>query len=247
MRRKNFFFVTGPAGSGADMVAKILSRVDSVLGLGETHANLDYFLLEKLNEAQKLAWDREMDFMNHDGHLERFKKMMEDLASLEEAAHKTHVVFKRSMVNGDEYWADVQDMRTLFPEAKVIVVFRNPVGATWSAYRRKLGKSLRHCALVQEEHLTILSAQIQQIPLNDSLILSYDNFCDKPRDETMRLAEFCGLDKGEVYKAVEEERIDRRRKDAWKSELAPKHSERLWSFFSSRTPQWSTLLARSKS
>jgi len=246
MRHKKLFFITGSSGSGANLIARVLSRIEGVLGVGETHVNFDHFLIERFNEAQKLAWDRHADFTDHDRHSDRAKALLAQTAELSQLQQSNHIVFKRSMMDGDGYRADICDMRAMYPGIKIIVVYRNPLGATHSAYRRQLGDNLRHCAILQEEQLTVINGQLNQIPKEDRMIVSYDDFCEKPQDWVVRLAAFCELEPALVLDATQNERINEDRKDAWKKELPPEDLARLMEFFSYRTAQWVTLLSHAR-
>lgn len=241
--KHKFFFVTGSPGSGVTMVANVLSRVDGVLGIGEHGAAFDHFLLDKFAQVSKLAWHRETAFDLHDYHIGAAKAHLERIANMEDMLDYGNVLFARSPMDDDGYRPDICDMRAAYPGVKVVAVYRNPMGATNSAFRNGFGRSLRHCAIRQEEQLTTISAQISQIPPEDRLVLSYDSMCENVRNEIEKLSSFCGLPADAILGAAEAEGIDSSRKDAWKSELGAKSLERLMEFFSYRSAQWAPLTA----
>lgn len=234
--RKQFLYITGSSGSGSNIIAKILSRVPGVLGVGETHLNFDHFLVEKFNEANHLTWDRHTDFKEHDYHFGRLKDLVSELEKLEQNKAITHVVFKRSILNGDQYRADGIDIQEQYPNTKTIIMYRGPEASAYSAHRRRLGKNLRHCAILQREQLTILARQAETD--KNCLVIGYEDFCRSPENFVEQLAKFSGLPTEEVRTSTRDEEIDISKIDRWKEKLGEDLSARLTKYFSARKSQW---------
>lgn len=241
---KKFIYITGSSGSGSNMLAKALGKVDSVLGIGETHLNFDYYATEKFNEANRLAWNRHCDFEQHDKHVGRFKGLLVDLENSEFGQASTHMVFKRSMITGDEYRSDVRDMLIHYPDTKVLVMYRKPQAAAYSSLRRRLGKNLRHCAIIQDEQLSILSREVLTLSTDKCLVVSYEGFCSNKMKYADLLADFCELPADKVRTAIAELEVDASRMDRWATQLGSAKTERLSRFFRDRAPHWAELRKR---
>lgn len=240
---KTFIYVTGSSGSGSNILARILGRLDCVLGAGETHTNMDHVFLSKLHEANRLCWNRQADFGEHNRHLERFNNLFEQIALDERLSDITHIVFKRSMISADNYRPDLCDIMECYPEAKILIIVRRPEAATYSSFRRKLGSNLRHCSVIQDEHLCLLSQDTKWLK-DKCRVYSYEDFCKSPDKYARPLAEFCNLDRGQLEAAIRQESIDVSKIDRWSESLGEDVVASLRDFFSKRKRHWLELSTR---
>lgn len=244
--KNNFFFVSGASGSGSTIFAQVLTNLHGSLGVGDAHTTLHNPIAEKFAEASNLAWERESDFNSHDFHMARLKKMLTIIETSKEAENMERIVFKRSTISGDSIRPDLRDIQDVFPQAKAIVSFRSPSSAAHSAFSRLLGKSLRHCALQQEEQLTLLSSWASDWPDDALLAIEYEDFCLRPHEYAALLSDFCKAKKEDVTKAIKAYPVDKSEMFGWAKSEKPEIIARLNDFFSPRHGQWLKLAEKAR-
>lgn len=243
--KNNFFFVAGASGSGSTVLAQVLTNLRGSLGVGDAHRTLTLPIAEKFTEASQLAWERLTDFKSHDFHMSRLKKMLSIIETMQHQEQVDRIVFRRSTQNGDTVRPDLVDIMGVFPYAKVLVAYRDPASAAYSAYSRRLGHTLRHCALQQEEQLTLLSAWVGLFPSDRVMVVEYEDFCARSRRYDGALSEFCGVDVDDMYSVISAYPFDRAEAFAWTKSAKEEDVSRLMEFFSPRKSQWMGLIDRS--
>ena len=241
---KKFIYITGSSGSGSNILAKVLSKLDTVLGVGETHINFDHFTDIKFNEANRFAWDRHADFEQHDYHIERLKEILKTFEKIKSVEDTTHIVFKRSIMNGDRYRSDIKDLLEHYPEAKVLIMFRKPEASSYSSFRRRLGENLRHCSILQDEQLTLLSKNVSELPKEKCMVISYSKFCLNPNNYATKISDFCELPLDDIKNSISNIEIDKSKIDRWAVSVGAEKAARLSKFFLPRISHWSDILKR---
>jgi hypothetical protein len=251
---RTILFLSGAEGSGTTMLARILSNAGQVMTISGKHHTITreadreaFKLLKRFNRMTKFLWDRRGTVENH---LQAKKKMVEvikDFAALERYQHITHFLLKRSapFYKGDRYRPDAADVLDLFPDVRMIMTYRDPRASTFSALRRGFAGNLREAAVVCEEQLTYISAQLATLSTAQYRVIPYEAFCASPEKFTPDLAAFCGFSTEALLKAIEQEQIDNTRNDLWQQSLTPGEMEFLDQFFNPRRiVQWKLLAGK---
>lgn len=239
--RKSFIYVTGSSGSGANILARVLSRTAAGVGIGETHRTTSHYMIEKIDEAHRLAWDRFTDFGDYERHLKRFEQYLDRFCILPQYVDKTHLIFKRNILDGEKYTTDFASLKKIIPGTKMLVVYRTAMGAAYSSFRRRLGKNLRNCAIIQEEQLCVLAQQVRELSPDDCMVISYESFCANKAIFARPLAKFTGIPEDQLAETIDKEQIDQERVRRWTDKLGPERTEMLVEYFNERKSLWSVL------
>lgn len=232
------------------MLTRILSSPDGSLALGGNYTSIPdtdteaRTIARQINRATRDLWDREAGIAMAEHSRLRTRELLDRLLGLRDYRHLTHVVYKRSAPfgRGDRYRPILHDLFTLFEDLRVVIVHRDPRASTASSYRRKFAQTLRGCALITEEQLTLLSAQVAALGRDRFLCFAYEDFCADPLRLTRRLAAHCGLPEAGLVEAVHAERVEPGRNERWRQELTPDEVAFLDDFFGdARRRQWPEL------
>jgi hypothetical protein len=171
--------------------------------------------------------------------------VIDRLLSLHNYTHMSHVVYKRSapFFPGDRYRPDLSDLLDAFADLRILVTYRDPRASAFSSFRRKFFENIKQCAVVCEEQLTYLSAQLATLAPHSYRVISYEGFCSQPQVWVERLAEFCGLPVHALLYSAERESIRPDTNDRWQEELDPSAKDFLIKFFDARRlSQWRLLV-----
>jgi hypothetical protein len=250
-RPHRFVFVVGVSGSGTTMTTRILGGAPGAVCLGGNHVRVpdDPAALEvsrRFNEASARLWDRQADALTAASAGREMVDLLDQLSGLPACQGVTHVVYKRSFpfFAGDRHRPDLRDLFDLFADVRLVVVHRDPRAATASSLRREFGPNLRACAVVIEDQLTYVAAQLATLDPSRCLLTSYEGFCSDPTTGARRLARFCGLDESGLIRAALAERVEVGRNDRWRAELSAADVRFLDRFFDAgRRRQWALLSA----
>jgi hypothetical protein len=242
---KEMIHVTGSTCSGSSVVASVIGGAAEVAGIGEDHVGIDHYMRSKLNEANRLAWDSTSDFEGHEYHLSRVVALVEGICCLESMRDKTHMVFRRSVIQQGGYGLGVADFMSAFPGSRLVVCYRDPRMCAWSAFRRGLGKGLRHCCVTQAEQLTSMVAQLAVIPEESYMVVSYDRICRSPKFEMQSIADFCGIGYESMLGGMGRFRISKGNENSWYEEADGKDRDRIVGFFNRRSSAWGILVEKS--
>jgi hypothetical protein len=238
--------VTGSTCSGSSVVASVIGSAAEVAGIGEDHVGIGHYMRSKLNEANRLAWDSAADFEKHEYHLSRVVAMVENLYGLDSMKDKTHMVFRRSVIQQGGYGLGVADFMSAFPGSRLVVCYRDPRMCAWAAFRRGLGKGLRHCCVTQAEQLTSMAAQLAAIPEESYMVVSYDRICKSPKSEMRPIADFCGLGYESLVGGMGEFKVRKGNENAWYEEAEGSDRDRIADFFNARSSAWGVLVEKSR-
>lgn len=249
--RPHFVFIAGAGGSGTTMLLRILGGTPVSAAIGGNHISLPkeatdaIRIVKEFRKTNLDMWDRYGTCAQIEAALVRSGELLDELMGQPELAGVTHIVFKRSFPfgDGDRYRPDLYDLTRLFGQVRVVVPYRDPKAAAYSILRRGFFDHIRQCAIICEEQLTLLSAQLAAMPEASRYVYRYESFCEDPRRHVSRMAQVCGLPEDELVAALDAERVQSDRIDRWRNELPAGEVEFLDSFFDeSRIGQWQALV-----
>jgi hypothetical protein len=249
--KKPLIFIIGASGSGTTMLTRILSKSQEVIGLG---GNFDEIPREDkkarnmarlFHEGTRRLWDTKTDFKAHWDAKRTLYSIINDFFKLDAFVNATHFLHKRSAPfwwSGDRYRPDMTDLFDMFEDIKVIVIYRDPKSSTYSSLRRGFFNNLRESAVICEEQLTYINAQIQWIDIKSRMIINYEEFCEHPVKMIKDIAAFCKLDQETLIQATLDENVKPTQIDRWKNSLSREEIDNLDAFFNEiRIAQWHSL------
>lgn len=245
-------FLTGASGSGTTLLTRILSSPSSVMTIGGKHRAIkrdgsDLFRqASRFNRLTKWMWDRTATVEQYHKARRELSPTLAWIQAHERAASITHFLFKRSapFYNGDQYRPDLLDLIELFPQIKIVLVYRDPRASTYSSFRREFAENLRYASVICAEQLTYLSAQLAALPSEQVHVIGYEAYCADPLPMTRALAAFLGIDAAgtdEMLRTVEAEKVDPTTNDRWQRECDSDEADFLNRFFGARQPLWGAL------
>jgi hypothetical protein len=249
-RPYRFVFIVGAQGSGTTVLTRILSGPDCAVALGGNYVTIPrddreaFALVEQFDEVNAALWDRRAGHERSGALRREMRRIVDALVGLPRHAGVSHVVYKRSapFFGGDRYRPDLTDLMTAFADLRVIAIYRDPRPATCSALRRGYADNLRHCAVISEEQLTYLAAQLATLPASLWRLTSYERLCAEPHATLEALAAFCGLPRAEVLSSLEREGLKPAQNEHWRDEVDPAGQGYLDAFFDDRRlAQWALL------
>jgi hypothetical protein len=249
-----FVFVVGVSGSGSTMLTRILGGVPGAVALGG-HVKIPSVsipdsdvvaldIVRRFNAATERLWDRQAVLPLRHGDGREMLELVEELRALDAYRNTSHVVYKRSFpfFEGDRYRPDLHDLFELFDDVRLVVIYRDPRASTTSSLRRQFGPHLRACAVVIEEQLTYIAAQLATLDPAHYIITAYEDLCANPVPIVRELARFCNLDEEAMVRRAHTEKVEVGRNDRWGSELSADEIAFLDRFFDARRRrQWSLL------
>lgn len=243
-------FIIGAEGSGTTMLKRILSHPKAVIGLKTNPAQIRkenetaHLLVQQIDKTIKQLWDRQASSQAYQQAKVDLPRFFDKLFGLDIYSQTSHIVFKKSTPFGlkGKHRPDLSDLVDLFPKLRIVVIYRDPKAATYSALRRGFTDDIKQAARSCEEHLTYLSSQLQTLEPSMYHIINYEKFCAQPRQLLDRLAEFCQLSADELWQAVEQEKVSTEKNKRWQQELGPTDIAFLNQFFDARRlSQWPLL------
>lgn len=246
----NFLFLIGASGSGTTMLTRILTAAQGSVGLGGNHISIPksdrqaYDIARRFKRANDRLWDRKASAAESSAGGDEMLSLVGKLRTLPGYQETERVVFKRSAPfhRGDRYRPDLADLGRLFSEPRVVVLYRDPRASTASSHRRRFAANLRACAVITDEQLTYLSAQLATLDRDRWLLVPYEGFCAAPGDWSEPLADFCGLPPAVVAEAITAERVDSAKSGAWRRRLSSEELAFLDAYFDHRRlAQWPLL------
>lgn len=234
------------------MLLRLLSAPDGCISLGGNFIKLPTHpdsrgLMQRFIVSNQQLWDRKLSFAENADARAQWHAAMGAIESSPAFRDMTHLFFKRSSPFGqprDQYAPDLWDMVQLRPDAKIILIYRDPRASTYSALRRKFDPDLRRLAVGCSEQLTWLAAQVHAIGPENVRLVSYSALCADPEARIVPLAEFCGVQLDQVRGATRAEGVSDATDARWRRELSAEEAGWLDRFFSpERCRQWEVLTA----
>lgn len=245
MRR--LIFIVGLEGSGTTMMSTLLGGMPSVevlLGNFNSLANRQDFTpgdyrqtvsaMNRINAATKAMWDRQADFAYVSEAQRSFVEQVTTLLETSELGDVRHIVLKRSapFLPGDRHRPDLLEIADLLPDAKILVMIREPCASTYSAHRRGFVDNLRHGAVICEEQLLQINNKLKVLDASRVCLLRYEQFCSRTSENLQRLAEFFDLSLEELTASLSLHPVKPAQNDLWRTELSRVQQEYLQNYFS---------------
>ncbi|MBK8139375.1 MAG: sulfotransferase [Chloroflexi bacterium] len=251
MKDYRLLFVSGASGSGTTLMAEILTASENVMAVAGKHRTLSraqdedaFRLAKRVNRTTRELWDRQADVQTYMAAKNRLPGMIDELLQFKQHAGTTHVMIKRSAPfdKGDRYRPDMMDMLELFPNLRILIIYRDPRAATYSCQRRGFALNLRNMAIICEEQLTYLSAQLETIDPALYKVVQYEKWMQQGVTITEEIAEFAGIPKQALVEAVKGNRLDGGKNNQWRAGLTDEDAHFLDEFFSAqRRRRWAFL------
>ena len=249
-RSYRFVFLVGIQGSGTTLLTRMLSRPGCAITLGGNYVTIPrndseaFALVEQFDEANAALWDRTAGHERHEELRRELRRVVDALLRLPRYSAVSHVLYKRSapFFGGDRYRPDLADLLPTFADLRVVAIYRDPRAATCSAFRSGYAMNLRQSALITEEQLTYLAAQLATLDPQHWRVIRYEGLCAEPRANLEMLAGFCRLPVQEVLGALQEEELKPGQNERWRTEVDQAGRDYLDAFFDARRlAQWSLL------
>jgi len=249
---REYIFIGGAEGSGTTLLLRLLSSPKGCASLGGNYQKLPAHpyakpLADAFMAANNRVWDRKLSFAEQESGRRDWRAAMDHILAAPAFTEISRYLFKRSFPFAsprDRFTPDLWDIMELWPEVKILVVYRDPRAATYSAFRRKFDSDLRRLAVVCSEQLTWLAGQVRAIGPERIRVISYAQLCIDPGAVLEPLADFCGIPYDQVTAAVRGEKMEVNADSRWKDELSGQDANWLNRFFNcGRLRQWEVLEA----
>ncbi|MCD4750599.1 MAG: sulfotransferase [Thermoanaerobaculales bacterium] len=245
-----FVFLIGASGSGTTLLTRLIGAQKGCVALGGNHISIArkeksaYSIARKFKKANDRLWDRHATSEDSEAGGRKMLELIEQLLAVDNYKETSHILFKRSAPfhRGDRYRPDLSEIFRLFEDVRLIFIHRDPRASAASSHRRRFAKNLRANAVITEEQLTYLSAQLATLDPTQYMGFPYEDFCREPVLWMRRIATYCGLPEDLLEQAVRAEKIDTTRNEAWKNRLDENDRNFLETFFDERRiRQWPLL------
>jgi len=252
-RDYHLIFVTGGEGSGTTMLNRILASSECVVNThyhsDEEHKDQIRKYVQIIRRATKKLWFRQASFNSYQQAKIKLPAQVEKLFRLASQQNQvSHIAIKRSSPflgkrKGTAlYRPDLHDLVDLFKNLHIVVLYRDPKAAAYSALKRGFTDDIKQAAVRCEEHLTYLAAQLGGLDPKLYRIISYEKFVGDPMRYAEELAEFCQLSEGGIVAGIQHENVSGGKNERWKEELLPEEMAFIEQFFDDRRlSQWSLL------
>jgi hypothetical protein len=249
---RRFIFIGGVQGSGTTLLLRILSRPDECVSLGG-----NYVKVPDGPEARRLAvdfehinrrvWDRHADLEQANASRRDSVAIAAQILLSPAFSAQSYFLFKRSfpfLTPRERYTPDLWDVVDCLPNARIVLIYREPCATVFSALRRGFDTDLRRIAVICGEQLTCLAAQAGAAGADRVCVVSYERLCREPARVVKSIGEFCGLSMAAIATAVSAEALNQRTDERYANELSTEQVTWLRRFFDGRRrAQWRLLEA----
>ncbi len=252
---RKLIFIGGAEGSGTTVLLRLLSAPDGCASFGGNFQKLPDHpdaqpLANAFMAANSRVWDRKLSFEEHERGRRDWRAAMDRILAAPAFAETARFVFKRSSsfaAPREQFTPDLWDILTLSSDCKIVLIYRDPRAATYSAFRRKFDSDLRRLAVVCNEQLTWLAGQARAIGPERVRIISYGRLCTNPAGVLKPVADFCTIPFDQVNEAIRHERMHANPDSLWMAELGRLDVDWLNTFFDGpRRRQWAILHAENE-
>jgi hypothetical protein len=249
---RRFIFIGGAEGSGTTLLLRILSRPDGCVSLGGNHVKLPdgpeaQRLAVEFEHINRRVWDRHADLEQSIASRCDWIAITAQILLSPAFSTQSHFLLKRSFpfaMPRNRYTPDLWDVADILPNARVVLIYRDPCATTFSALRRGFDTDLRRIAVSCGEQLTYLAAQAAAAGADRVRVVSYERLCREPARVVKSIGEFCGLTMAAIATAVSAEAMHQRTDERYANELAAEQVTWLRRFFDGRRrAQWRLLEA----
>ena len=243
-------FIAGAEGSGTTLLRRLLAAPERCASLGRDLVKLPNHpdalpLFAALEEASKRLWDRLATLAEHEQARADWHLAADRIRLSPGFAGQTHVVLKRSFpfeVPRGRFVPDLWDVLDLPGDTRIVVIYREPCAAVYSALRRGFDPDLRRLAVRCSEQLTWLAGQVRAIGPGPVRIVSYRALCADPEAVLSSLARFCGMLPDPMLREAASEGLATDTDRRYATELPPTVAAWLEAFFDMRRRrQWDIL------
>src|SRR5208337_651581 len=164
---RKLIFIGGAEGSGTTVLLRLLSAPDGCASFGGNFQKLPDHpdakpLANAFMAANSRVWDRKLSFEEHERGRRDWRAATDRILAASAFAETVRYIFKRSSpfaAPREQFTPDLWDIFALSPDCKIVLIYRDPRAATYSAFRRKFDSDLRRLAVVCNEQLTWLAGQ----------------------------------------------------------------------------------------
>ena len=245
-------FIAGVEGSGTTVLRTLLAAPSGCVAIGTAAGRRDESseartLHADFDDVTSQLWDRGATLPRQTRAKDQWLALPDRVRSAPAFAGCTHLIFKRSFPFGKPHGAgspDLWDIVDAFPHLHIVVVYRDPRAATYSAYRRGFDSDLRRLAVMCSDQLSRLACQVRALDPAQVRVVSYRALCESPEPTLEGLCAFCRIPFAPVRDAAEHEQMHGDTDERYARELPPDDAAWLVAFFDARhRRQWEDVLA----
>tara|TARA_B100000315_G_C14516075_1_gene559228 strand:+ start:308 stop:1081 length:774 start_codon:yes stop_codon:yes gene_type:complete len=243
-KKMKFIFLVGVEGTGHHMIRAILKGHFEKLGFIDEGLYHDVLLNR---------WDVNRRFNRENRLIRIFKndncrKRLDNIFNRYLSQNATHLFESASFpyFNPRDTLRrpDIIDFMELTDglpiDVRFLILYRDPVAATYSAYRRKISNNIFEQTKIVEDNLIYIERQFSQINEDDYRILIFENFIKDAERYSKALSAWWGLDEQILISDLNNLHEPNHLVKASKEEL-----EKIDNHFSSkRIKQWSSFFSR---
>jgi hypothetical protein len=200
--------------------------------------------VDQFKIISQILWDKRSSTRDYGKAKSALPQVVNDLIRHNSYKNANYIVHKRSspFFWGDRFRPDISDLLDVFKDLKIIIIYRDPSESTYSSLRRGFGLNIKHLAVICENQLTYINAQVSQLKTDIYKIITYEDLCTHPTETIESLAKFSGLPLAELQKAAREEQLTPAKMGKWRQALPMEDVRFLDTFFNDRRKsQWSIL------
>jgi hypothetical protein len=248
---RELVFIAGAEGSGTTVLRTLLAAPSTCVAIGTKAGRRDErpdarALHADFDDVTVQLWDRNATLPRQVRAKDQWLALPDRVRSADAFAECTHLIFKRSFPFGSPHGAgspDLLDIVDAFPDLRIIVVYRDPCAATYSAYRRGFDTDLRRLAVMCADQLSRLAGQVRALDPATVRVVSYRALCDEPARTLESICAFCDIPFEPVREAAEREQLRSDTDQRYARELPPDDAAWLAGYFDGRRRrQWEDVL-----
>lgn len=198
---KKLIFIGGAEGSGTTLLLRLLAAPENCASLGGNYVKVSDDpeagpLVREFQNANLKLWHRKLSYVDHEQARCEWMEVTRKILTARAFTKQNRLIFKRSFpfaLPRDQHTPDIWDILDLLPGTRIVVIYREPCAATFSAFRRGFDSDLRRLAVTCSEQLTWLAGQVRAVGPHWVQIVSYRKLCEDPLAALAPLAEFCDI------------------------------------------------------
>ena len=190
----------------------------------------------QLNTHTATLWRRDSSVVEVNAAKQGILAALALFESLSLSESITHAFLKRSapFFEGDQHRPDILDVVELIPDVRLLVMVRNPMASSYSAFRRGFVENIRHAAIICEDQLSFLNARVATLAAEQYRVVHYEDFCLQPKNYLEDLAAFFNFDGFSADQLLSEFSISTQQNHLWQQELEKQDQVFLQNYFDPR-------------